>query len=88
MNREQPAHRLTMAERKDLTLTGVSQVMSFEEDAVLLRTDLGDLRIYGSGLQLKDLTLEGGQAALSGQISALIYEEPREGGWLSRLLGR
>jgi len=88
VNREQPEHKLTMTGRSNLTVTGVSQVVSFEEDAVLLRTGLGDLRIHGSGLQLKDLTLDGGQAAISGQIAALVYEEPREGGWLSRLLGR
>ena len=77
-----------MAGREDVNVTGVSQVVSFEEDTVLLRTNLGDLRIHGSGLELKDLTLEGGQAAISGRITALVYEEPREGGWLSRLLGR
>ena len=88
MNREQPEHKLTMAGRTELDVTGVSQVVSFEEDTVLLRTDLGDLRVHGSGLELKDLTLDGGRAALSGRITALVYEESREGGWLSRLLGR
>lgn len=88
MNRETPEHKLTMLQRTALTVTGVSEVVSFDENAVLLRTGLGDLRIHGSGLQLKDLSLEGGQAALSGQIAALVYEEPRSGGWLSRLLER
>ena len=87
MERETPEHSLTMNRRSSLTVTGVSQVVSFEEDGALLRTGLGDLRIHGSGLQLKDLSLEGGRAVVTGQITALVYEEPRREGWLGRLLG-
>ena len=43
--------------------------------------------MQGHGLQLKTLTLDGGQGAVDGSISALIYEEPRQGGWLRRLMG-
>ena len=87
MERETPEHSLTMSRRSSLTVTGVSQVVSFEEDGALLRTGLGDLRIHGSGLQLKQLSPEGGNVAVEGEISALSYEQNRSGGWLSRLLG-
>lgn len=80
-------HKLTLDERKKLTLTGVSEVVSFDETAVVLRTGLGTLMVHGRELQLKNLSLEGGQVAVEGQISALVYEEPRSGGWLSRLFG-
>lgn len=80
-------HKLTLDERKKLTLTGVSEVVSFEETSVVLRTGLGTLMVHGRELQLKNLSLEGGQVAVEGQISALVYEEPRSGGWLSRLFG-
>lgn len=80
-------HRLTLNERRQLALTGVSEVVSFDENAVVLRTGLGTLVIQGRDLQLKTLSLDGGQVAVDGQISALHYEEPRPGGgWLSRLL--
>ena len=67
-------------------MTGVTEVVSFEETAVVLHTALGTLTVQGSGLQLKTLSLEGGQVAVDGDISALIYEEPRLGGW-RRLFG-
>ena len=81
-------HKLTLDQRKRLTLTGVSEVLSFQEDAVLLKTALGNLTIQGRQLQLKTLSPEGGQVDVEGQICALVYEEPRSsGGILRRLFG-
>lgn len=73
-------HKLTLTERKNLTLTGVTEVISFDENAVILKTGLGTLVIHGQGLQLKNLSLDGGQVGVEGTISALIYEEPRGSG--------
>lgn len=79
---EQMAHKLQLNERRQLTVTGVSEVVSFEENAVVLQTSLGTLIVQGRELQLKNLSLEGGQVAVDGSVSALIYEEPRQtGGW-------
>ena len=80
-------HKLCLDERSRLTMSGVSEVVSFEENLVVLRTGLGTLMVHGSQLQLKNLSLDGGQVAVDGQISALIYEEPRQSGWLGRLFG-
>lgn len=70
-------HKLTLNERKNLTMTGVKEVISFDEDAVVLSTVLGTLTIHGQKLQLKNLSLDGGQVTVDGNIAALIYEEPR-----------
>jgi len=84
---EQRQHDLILKDRKNLTVTGVTEVVSFEENAVVLRTELGELAVQGQGLQLKALSVEGGQTSVEGSISALLYEEPRQGGWLRRLMG-
>ena len=86
MAETQLPHKLTLNERRELTMTGVTEVVSFEENAVVLHTALGTLIVQGQGLQLKTLSLEGGQVAVDGTISALVYEEPRLGGW-RRLFG-
>ena len=79
-------HKLTLSERKSLTMTGVTEVMSFDEQAVVLQTALGTLTVHGQDLQLKNLSLEGGQVAVEGTVAALIYAEPRQSrGWLGRL---
>ena len=81
MSETQLPHELSLKERRVLTMTGVTEVVSFEEHAVVLRTALGTLIVQGRELQLKTLSLEGGQVAVEGSISALIYEEPRASGW-------
>lgn len=80
-------HKLTLNERSSLVMTGVTEVVSFDETAVVLHTSLGTLVIQGSGLQLKNLSLDGGQVAVDGNISSLTYEELRKGGWMHRLFG-
>lgn len=84
---EQQSHRLSLTDRKKLTMTGVTEVISFEDTAVVLGTVLGTLIVQGEQLQLKTLSLEGGQVEVDGNVSALVYREQRsESGWLRRLL--
>ncbi|HIT33614.1 MAG TPA: sporulation protein YabP [Candidatus Faecousia intestinigallinarum] len=81
-------HKLTLTERSSLTMTGVTEVLSFDETAVILHTSLGTLVIQGEGLQLKQLSLDGGQVAVEGKVTAFSYEEPRPAGsFLRRLFG-
>lgn len=85
---QQLPHALTLDERKKLTVTGVTEVVSFDENTVVLRTALGTLIVQGQGMQLKQLTPEGGNVAVEGQIASLIYEQTREArNLLSRLFG-
>lgn len=82
------AHKLTLNQRNSLTMTGVTEVVSFDENAVIVHTDLGTLTVQGQQLQLKTLSVEGGQIAVEGNVSSLHYEEPRQkGGWVHRLFG-
>ena len=74
-------HKLQLNERKSLTMTGVTEVVSFDENAVVLQTSLGLLIVQGQQLSLKNLSLDGGQVAVEGSISALAYEEPRQSVW-------
>ena len=81
-------HKLTLNERKTLTVTGVTEVVSFDETAVIARTEYGTLVVQGKNLQLKTLQPEGGQVCVEGSITALIYEEPRPAGsFWRRLMG-
>lgn len=84
----QESHSLRLTERKSLSVTGVTEVVRFDEDAVVLQTDMGTLTVQGEQLQLKELSVEGGRVTVEGTISALSYEAPRQSGsFLQRLLG-
>lgn len=84
---QQLPHKLTLDERRKLTMTGVTEVVSFDDTTVILHTSLGTLIVQGQELQLKTLTLDGGNVAVEGKIAGLVYEEPRRSGWRSRLFG-
>lgn len=78
-------HSLTLKDRERLTMNGVAEVVSFDETLVVLETSLGTLHVQGDGLQLKTLSVDGGQVEVAGTVTALIYEPTRGGGWLHRL---
>ena len=88
MAEEGLSHKLCLENRKKLTMTGVSEVISFDDASVVLHTGMGTLVVQGSELQLKTLTPEGGNVVVEGQVSSLVYEQAaRSGGWWSRLFG-
>lgn len=87
MTQLQLPHRLILSARNTLTMDGVTEVLSFDDTTVVLRTELGNLEIRGRELVLKSLSPEGGQMAVEGHICGLDYEEPREtSGFFRRLL--
>lgn len=87
MAQQEFPHKIVLQEGKVLTVTGVSEVLGFEENQALLQTGLGILTVYGNGLQLKTLTPEGGQVLIAGTVTALAYDQPQKtGGFWSRLL--
>ena len=80
-------HKLTLCDRNHLTMTGVSEVISFDDTTVILRTSLGTLIIQGQEMQLRQLSPDGGQVTIDGTVTSFSYEEPRREGFFHRLLG-
>ena len=68
--------RLTMENRKKLTLTGATEVVRFDEDLVELNTNLGQLTIEGRELRLNCLRLVTGTLVVEGELCGLRYMEP------------
>lgn len=68
-----PSHNISVADRKEINLTGVVDVKSFDELEVLLETELGMLLIKGKNLAVKTLTLEKGLVRIEGELEALVY---------------
>ncbi|GLB28642.1 hypothetical protein LAD12857_05650 [Lacrimispora amygdalina] len=66
-------HRLTIDNRASSTMTGIRDVVSFDENQVVLDTDMGLLTLKGKDLHVSRLTLEKGEVDLNGSIESLIY---------------
>ena len=82
-------HSLTLSERGKLTVTGVDEVLRFDEQEVEMRTVRGDLIVRGSALHVGRLAIDTGELSVDGAVSEILYaEEPGErGGFFARLFG-
>lgn len=67
------SHKMAIQNRKSALLTGVRDVIAFDENQVILDTELGLLTIKGKELHINRLTLEKGEADLEGQLDSLVY---------------
>ena len=68
-------HALEMENREKLSLSGVEDVMGFDETLVVLQTGMGRLSIRGDALHIGRIDLDLGQLELSGKIQELSYDE-------------
>ena len=66
-------HKLTMVNRSSCTITGLQDVVSFDENQIVLDTDMGLLRMKGKDLHVSRLTLEKGEVDVDGTIDSLVY---------------
>ena len=77
--RSAQSHSLSLTDRRRLTVSGVEDVESFDEDAVVLDTNGGTLTVRGSGLKIEKLSLDGGELVVEGRIDSLDYAENAPG---------
>lgn len=68
-------HKLILSNRRTGTITGVSDVISFDITEVLLETEQGMLMIKGADLHVNRLTLEKGEIDIEGRIDSLAYSD-------------
>lgn len=64
---------LTIENRKKMALNGVSEIISFNEDQILLITVLGNIDIRGEELKMTKLDVQNGDVVITGRISYVVY---------------
>ncbi|WP_294401295.1 sporulation protein YabP [uncultured Clostridium sp.] len=64
---------LNLENRKKLTLSGVVEVMSFDEEKIELTTKLGNLTIKGEELKMNKLDVQNGDVIIIGNIASMVY---------------
>jgi len=80
-------HNLIMEGRERLSISGVEDVESFDEESIVIYTTKGMLIVRGENLHIEKLSLDGGELAVEGHVQSLRYEEETKdkGGFFSRL---
>ena len=66
---------LCLEDRRKLSVTGVSDVDSFDDRTVSVYTELGEMTVRGMDLHINKLNTETGELILEGRIDALIYAQ-------------
>jgi sporulation protein YabP len=81
-------HSIVWKDRKQGSVTGVTDVLSFDESCIVLETEQGLLTVKGKNLHVGRLTLEQGEADLTGEVDSMVYSghsPARKGSVLKRL---
>lgn len=74
----QGKHSLMLENRRKLTLSGITDVDSFDERAVCLFTQLGELTVHGNNLHVNEMSVQTGDIIIEGEISALVYGDKQQ----------
>lgn len=76
VNTEQAiGHNINMIERKNILITGVKKVESFDSDEFLLDTSMGYIIVKGENLEMIKLDTYQGNISIKGLIKSLSYVE-------------
>ena len=59
--------------RKELSITGVKEILSFDDLSVNLQTDMGTLAVRGNNLKILYFNTENKEAGLTGKINSVYY---------------
>lgn len=66
-------HHLDLMNRGTGSVTGIQDVVAFDENQIVLDTDMGLLTVKGKGLHVSRLTLEKGEVDIEGTVDSLVY---------------
>lgn len=79
-------HSVIMENRSSVSLTGVTEMGSFDEQSVVIYTDYGEIHLRGNKLHISKLSLDTNEVNIDGEIEALIYtQNKKSGNFLSKL---
>lgn len=81
-------HSISWKNRMQGSITGVTDVLSFDENAVILETEQGMLTIKGKELHIGKLMLDAGEVELDGNVDSIVYSgssPARKGSLMKRM---
>ena len=85
---EKKQQKLCLTNRRQIELTGVSEVISFDQKQVVLDTDLGRMVFFGEDFHVKRLPLERGEIEIEGLVRGIDYQDAKEELSAGKFFGR
>ena len=68
MNQNNIIQNIILESREKLTITGVLDVLSFDDQIVIVETQLGLLTIKGEDLRINKLSIDSSEVIIEGEI--------------------
>lgn len=68
-------HTLNMEEREKVRIGGVLEVLSFDEEGIMMETTRGLLMLRGAGMHIGKLDLDAGDVIVDGSIDSITYSD-------------
>ena len=82
-------HSVTVNERKNIIITGVKKIESFDEEEFFMETSMGNLTLKGENLEIIKLDTYQGNVSIKGKLDSISYSEgeskEKEGGIFNKL---
>lgn len=74
-NENKQTHECLIKCRNHVDIIGVREVISFDEGAVILITDCGEMTLEGEGLRVGTLDTDRGIVSVDGTVNGVFYTE-------------
>lgn len=71
-------HELKINDRREIALTGIKKITSFDSEEFLLESTLGTILIKGSNLEIMRLDTHDGNVKIKGKINSFTYLDNKE----------
>ena len=86
-NKKNFIHNIIMENREKMSISGVLDILTFDEDEITLETEMGLLIIKGSELKVEKLSIDTGEVIARGFFNHFCYSEEsvRKGGFFKNM---
>ncbi len=72
------SHNIILENRSKISMSGIEKVESFDDNEIVLISNLGELTVKGSGLHITKMDLQTGEVNIDGNIIGLVYNETQK----------
>lgn len=71
-------HEVRLLSREKMNISGIREILNFDDSSVNLKTVCGDMCIEGAELHITVLNIEKGEIEMNGKISSVYYYDAPE----------
>ncbi len=88
MNNTNVIQNIVLENREKLSISGVLDVLSFDDQIIILETELGLLHVKGENLRINKLSIDTSDVIVEGDVSSLNYSDKEADSKTGSFLGK